>query len=452
MRLTQLAVLVVCGVLSLPAQVSYQRLLRAEQDPGNWLTYSASYRSHRFSRLNQINRDNVKNLRLNWVFQFRSLDKVETTPLVVDGIMYVTQPPNDVFALDIRTGRPFWSYKHNLPEKVNVCCGRVNRGLAILGDRLYMGTLDSHLIALDAKTGALIWDVEVADYRAGYSITVAPLAVKDKVIVGIAGGEFGIRGFLDAYDAKTGKRVWRFYTVPGPGEPGNETWEGESWKTGGAPTWVTGSFDPELNLIYWGTGNPGPDYNGEVRKGDNLYSDCVIALDADTGKLKWYFQFTPHDVHDWDATQIPVLVDAEFRGHQRKLMLWANRNAFFYLLDRETGEFLLAKAFARQTWAERIDEKGRPVRKPKTSPTSEGTLVHPAVEGGTNWYSPSYSPHHRTVLSLGVGVRQYLLYWRCFVQPGESLSREYARTGAQQPGLGGGAGPGSADGRNPVGA
>ena len=375
----------------LDAQVSYERLLRASQEPGNWFTYSGTYSSQRFSKLNLINRDTVHRLTLKWVLQMRTLENLETTPLVVDGVMYLTES-NNAFALDPRTGRTFWSYERILPERLNLCCGYINRGLAILGERLFMGTLDAHLVALDAKTGSVIWDVEVADYRAGYSITSAPLAVKDKIIVGISGGEYGIRGFLDAYDAKTGKRVWRFYTIPGPGEPGNDTWEGDSWKTGGAPTWLTGSFDPELNLVYWGTGNPGPVYSGEGRKGDNLYSDSVIALDADTGKLKWYFQFTPHDVHDWDAVQIPVLVDAQFRGRRRKLMFWANRNAFFYVLDRETGELLLVREFARQTWAEGIDARGRPIVKPNISPSKEGTLVYPSASGATNWWSPSYSP------------------------------------------------------------
>ncbi len=372
--------------------VGYQDLLQTEQNPGNWLMYSGGYKSHRFSRLAQVHRNNVHKLELKWVFQKATLEKFETTPLVVDEIMYLTHPPSNVFALDLRTGRTFWSYQHKLPERIHVCCGFVNRGLAILGERLYLGTLDAHLVALDAKTGSVLWDVEVADYRTGYSITVAPMALEDKIIVGISGGEYGIRGFLDAYDAATGERMWRFYTIPGPGEPGHETWKGDSWKTGGAPTWVTGSFDPDLNLIYWGTGNPSPDFNGEVRKGDNLFSSSVIALDADTGTLKWHFQFTPHDVHDWDACQIPVLVDTEFKGRQRKLLLWANRNAFFYVLDRETGEFLLAREFAKQTWAERIDSKGRPIRKPGMTPSPEGTLVYPGIQGGTNWYSPSYSP------------------------------------------------------------
>ncbi len=374
------------------AQVTYQRLLQAEKEPGNWLTYSGAYSSHRYSSLDQINRENVNKLRVKWAFQMQSFEKVEASPLVVDGIMYVSQPPSDVFALDVRTGRPFWSYKRDLPTPINACCGLVNRGVAILGDTIYLGTIDGHLVALDAKTGSLIWDVKVADHRAGYAITAAPLAIKDKIIVGIAGGEYGIRGFLDAYDAKTGERAWRFYTVPGPGQPGHESWEGDSWKTGGAPTWLTGSFDPELNLIYWGTGNPAPDFNGEVRKGDNLYSDSVIAVDADSGKLKWHFQFTPHDVWDWDAVQIPILVDAEFQGRARKLMLWPNRNAFYYVLDRKTGEFLLAKPFAKQTWAKGIDKNGRPIAKPEMFPSEKGTLVYPAVTGAMNWRSPSYSP------------------------------------------------------------
>ena len=385
-----------CLLVGLPfldgADVSYERILQAHREPGNWLTYSGSYSSHRHSLLKEIHTGNVARLGVRWIFQMHTLEKVESTPLVVDGILYVTQPPNDVLALDAATGRPFWTYRRRLPERINVCCGRVNRGLAILGDTLYLGTLDAKLVALDAKSGRVKWETEVADYRTGHSITAAPLIVKDKVIVGIAGGEYGIRGFLDAYDAKTGKRAWRFWTVPGPGEPGNETWPADSWKRGSATTWVTGSYDPELNLIYWGTGNPGPDWNGEVRRGDNLFSCSVIALDADSGRLRWYFQFTPHDVHDYDSVQIPILVDSEWRGKPRKLIYWANRNGFFYVLDRVTGEFLLGKPFVRLTWAEGLDQRGRPIRRPNMEPSREGRLVYPGVQGGTNWYSPSYHP------------------------------------------------------------
>jgi alcohol dehydrogenase (cytochrome c) len=262
----------------------------------------------------------------------------------------------------------------------------------MLGETVFLGTLDAHLIALDAKTGHVLWDTVVADYKAGHSITVAPLAIKDKVIIGIAGGEYGIRGFIDAYDAKSGKQLWRFWTVPGPGEPGHDTWLGDSWKTGGATTWVTGSYDPALNLIYWGTGNPGPDYDADVRNGDNLYSDSLLAIDASTGKLKWHFQFTPRDTHDWDATQVPVLIDGTVRGSPRKMVTLANRNGFFYVLDRQTGQFLAGKAYGKQTWAKGLDDSGRPVMLPGTDPKPEGVPMYPGVHGATNWTSPSYSP------------------------------------------------------------
>ncbi|MBI3693580.1 MAG: PQQ-dependent dehydrogenase, methanol/ethanol family [Acidobacteria bacterium] len=353
---------------------------------------SGSYKSQRYSLLAQITSGNVRDLELKWVFQSQSLDKFEATPLVADGVMYLTQPPNDVVALDARTGRPFWIYEYRPSPRAATCCGRVNRGVGLLDDRVFLSTIDAHLLALDARTGRLLWNVEVADFQKGYSLTHAPLVVKDKVIVGTAGGEFGIRGFLVAYDAKTGKEAWRFYTIPGPGEPGHETWSGDAWKQGGGSIWVTGSYDPDTNLTYWGVGNPGPDWNGDPRPGDNLYSDCVIALDADTGKLQWHYQFTPHDEWDWDAVQVPVLVDAEWGGRPRKLMLWGNRNAFFYVLDRTTGKFLSGKPFAKQTWAAGFDESGRPIKVPGTAPSSEGSLVFPGVQGATNWYSPSYSP------------------------------------------------------------
>ncbi|MCC6292739.1 MAG: PQQ-binding-like beta-propeller repeat protein, partial [Bryobacterales bacterium] len=257
---------------------------------------------------------------------------------------------------------------------------------------LYMGTLDMKLIAVNATTGKRMWETEVGDYRKGYALTHAPLVVKNLVIIGTAGGELGIRGFIAAYDAKTGKEAWRFKTIPEPGEPGNETWGGDSWKHGGASIWLTGSYDPALNLTYWGIGNPGPDWNPGLRPGDNLYSDCVVALDATTGKLKWHFQFTPHDEWDWDAVQTPVLVDDVWKGTPRKLMLWANRNGFYYVLDRATGEFLHGVPFVKQTWAERLDAKGRPVKIPGRGPSTQGALTFPGVQGGTNWFAPSYSP------------------------------------------------------------
>jgi alcohol dehydrogenase (cytochrome c) len=261
-----------------------------------------------------------------------------------------------------------------------------------LGDALYASTYDGRLLALDLKTGTLRWETTVVDPASGHSLTAAPLAVKDKIIVGVSGGEFGIRGHLDAYDAATGKRVWRLWTIPGPGEPGHETWSGESWKTGGAATWLTGTFDPDLNLLYWGTGNPAPDYNGDDRAGDNLYSNSLLAIDVDRGTLKWHFQFTPHDLHDWDSNQVPILVDATIDGAPRKLVLHANRNSFYYVLDRATGAFLRGVQYARQSWADGLDAKGRPNRRPGTAPSEQGTLVYPGLAGATNWFSPSYSP------------------------------------------------------------
>nr|ADI23847.1 glucose dehydrogenase [uncultured gamma proteobacterium HF4000_48E10] len=372
--------------------VTWERLVNAADEPHNWLMYSGTLDSKRFSGLDQIHNRNVGELELKWSHQIRQLDRAETTPLVVDGVMFITESPSNVVAVDAATGRPFWRYDHPLPDDLRVCCGRNNRGVAILGETLYMSTLDAHLVAIDGRSGNLLWSAEVADYRGGYSKTAAPLIVKDKVVTGIAGGEFGIRGFLDAYDADTGRREWRTYTIPGPDHPDNRTWAGDSWRTGGSPTWITGSYDPELNLVYWGTGNPGPDYNGEIRGGDNLYADSVLALDGDTGEMSWYFQFTPHDVHDWDAIQIPVLADIDLDGVQRKAMLWANRNGFYYTLDRETGEFLVGKEFARQTWAEGLDSNGRPIRRPGMLPSREGTLVSPTAGGATNWWSPAYSP------------------------------------------------------------
>jgi alcohol dehydrogenase (cytochrome c) len=374
------------------AQVSYDRLLRSGGEPHNWLTYSGTYAGHRYSTLSQITPQNVRDLELKWVFQARSLEKFEATPLVVDGVMYTVQPPNDIIAIDAGTGRIFWVYSHRPSQLARLCCGRVNRGLAILGNTLFMGTIDGHLVAVDAKSGRLVWDVALARPEAGYSLTLAPLVVKDKVIVGPAGGEYGIRGFIAAFDARTGKQIWRFNTIAGPGERGSETWGGDSWKTGGGSIWVTGSYDPELNLTYWGIGNAGPDRNGDSRPGDNLYTASVVALDADTGQLKWHYQFSPHDEFDQDATQIAVLADLPWQGKPRKLMLWANRNGFFYVLDRSTGQFLSGKPFVRVTWADGFDEHGRPQRVPGQEATAKGTIVYPGNQGATNWYNPSYSP------------------------------------------------------------
>jgi len=380
------------------AQVSFDRIVNAGKEPQNWLTYSGTTMSQRYSTLAQLTPKNVKALQLQWVYQARSLEKFEATSLEVDGVLYTVQAPNDVIALDAATGRVYWTYSYAPSQQARACCGRVNRGLAILGDTLFMGTIDAHLVAIDAKNGKPLWNTTVARPEAGYSLTHAPLVVKDKVIVGTAGGEYGIRGFLAAYDAATGKEVWRFNTVASPDEPGGDTWKNDAWKTGGGSVWVTGSYDPALNLTYWGIGNPGPDWNGDPRPGDNLYTDSVVALDADTGKLKWYYQFSPHDEFDYDSVQIPVLADMNWTDKSgqtkpRKLMFWANRNGNFYALDRSTGEFLMGKPFVEVNWMSGFDEKGRPMRVPGKTPSVEGTSITPGNQGGTNYYSPSFSPH-----------------------------------------------------------
>jgi alcohol dehydrogenase (cytochrome c) len=316
----------------------------------------------------------------------------------------------------------FWQYRYDNSADQRVCCGANNRGLAIHGDTLFMGTLDAHLVAIDAKNGQPLWKTTVADSKLAYSVTMAPLVIDDIVIVGTGGGEYGIRGFIAAYDVRTGEEVWRFHTIPAPGEPGSETWQGDDWEHGGASVWVTGSYDPELNLTYWGIGNPGPDWNPDQRPGDNLYSDSVVALDADTGELKWHFQFTPNDAYDYDAVQIPVLVDREWRGEPRKLMLWANRNGFFYVLDRATGEFLQGTPFVKVNWASGLDARGRPIQ----TPQPPGAPTWPGNQGGTNWYSPSFSP--RTGLFYLSAWVDYASYFRREYQEFE-VGRNYAGGG-----------------------
>jgi alcohol dehydrogenase (cytochrome c) len=376
----------------LSSQVS-SRPIDAASDRGEWLMYSGSYQSHRFSPLAQISTANVARLRPLWVYQPPGTGSLEGTPVVANGVMYVTSAPANVVALDLRSGRPLWEWSRPVAQTVlNLGFPRVNRGVAIHGDSVYVGTLDGYLVSLDARSGTQRWAVQVGENPMGHAITAAPLVVEDKVIVGVSGGEAGIRGYLDAYDTKTGKLAWRFWTIPSPGEPGSETWPGDAWVHGAGATWLTGSYDPELKLIYWGTGNPGPDWNGDSRKGDNLYTCSLIALDAGTGKLRWYFQFTPHDVHDWDANQIPVLIDTDLSGRTQKLVAMANRNGFFYILDRATGEFIRGASYAKQTWARGLDERGRPILIPEMEPSEKGTLVYPSLQGSTNWSSPSYSP------------------------------------------------------------
>jgi alcohol dehydrogenase (cytochrome c) len=375
----------------LAGQVSSQRLLNAKNEPHNWLTYGGTYQSQRYTALDQITPANVGSLELKWVFQSQLFDPFETTPLVVDGILYTVQG-NDVVALDAATGQRFWMYRHSQTPDAVSCCSLISRGVGTLNDMIFLGAGDARLIALDAKTGKPIWDVTVGKATAGYSIKHAPLVIKDKVLVGMHGGEFGVRGFIAAFDAATGKEAWRFNTVAGPGEPGGSTWGGDSWQHGGGSVWVSGTYDPDTNLTYWGVGNPGPDYNGDVRPGDNLYTCAVIALDADTGKLRWHYQFNPHNEFDWDAVQVPLLADLQWQGKPRKVILTAQRNGFFYVLDRVTGEFLLGTPFVRQNWNAGFDAKGRPIMAPNAKSSVEGTLIYPGNQGGTNWFSPSYSP------------------------------------------------------------
>lgn len=390
----------------LAAQLPFERILGAAGEPSNWTTYNGTLSSQRYSLLDQITPENVTNLESKWVVQNQVFGAWQSNPLVVDGIMYLTQRPNDVMAVDAKTGRLFWLYRYTPSPDARVCCGSNNRGLAMLDETLFMGTLDARLIAIDARSGQALWNIAIADPKLGYSITMAPLVVKDKVIVGTGGGEYGIRGFIAAFDAKTGEEAWRFNTIPGPGEPGHETWSGDDWKYGGASVWVTGSYDPELNLTYWGIGNPGPDWNPDQRPGDNLYSDAVVALDADTGELVWHFQFTPNDAYDYDSVQVPVLVDMDWEGRPSKLMLWANRNGFFYVLDRVTGEFLLGTPFVRVNWASGLDENGRPLQ----TPQPPGAPTWPGNQGGTNWYPPSFSP--RTELFYVPAWENYATIYR----------------------------------------
>jgi alcohol dehydrogenase (cytochrome c) len=380
---------------ALAQDITYDRLLKADSTPQDWLMYGGDYFSQRFSRLTQIDRENVHLLKPAWMYQPGHTGEapIEASAIVANGILYITEPPSTVTALDARLGTKIWSWTPKLPERLyTIGVHRSNRGVAILGDTIYVGTLDAHLVALDAKTGEVRWSVHVDDNNHGYAMTAAPRVIDGKVITGISGGDVDIRGYVDAYDAKTGKRLWRSYTIPLPGEPGSETWGKDMTGIGGGGTWGTGSYDPDLNLIYWGTGNPAPDYNGSLRPGDNLYSNCMLALDADTGKMKWYFQFTPHDTHDWDSIQVPVLFDATIDGKPRKLLALANRNGFYYVLDRVTGKFVAGQPFVRETWAKGLDANGRPIMNPDTEPTLKGTLNFPDGHGGTNWNSPSYSP------------------------------------------------------------
>jgi alcohol dehydrogenase (cytochrome c) len=381
---------------------TYTRLVESSRQKREWLLPGGSYDSQRFSSDTEINTGNVSSLAVRWIHQFAGVSILtrwsstpqeqpnEAVPIVAGDRLYVTTPPDTVYALDARGGAQLWSYARPLPADLHMCCLATNRGVAVLGRRVYVGTLDAHLVALDASTGQVVWDRAVADYTEGFSITSAPLPVGDLIVTGIGGGDFAGRGFLAAYDAATGTERWRFNTVPDPGEPGGDTWDGHEHR-GGAATWGTGSYDPELGLLYWGVGNPAPDYDASVRRGDNLYSDCMLALDARSGRLVWHFQFLPGDDHDWDSIQTPSLIDVEQDGVPQKWLAVANRGGFFYVLDRRTGRFIRGAPFARQTWALGLSPSGRPIPAPNSHPTPQGTFLYPG-DGATNSSVSAYSP------------------------------------------------------------
>lgn len=383
---------------SLNIQVSGEQISRTDDSPGAWLSYSGSLSGRRYSLLSEITAVNVAQLRVRWVHQSSTNEPTfQPTPLVVDHTIFVTEPPATVVALDAATGEEIWKYERAIPGGLPIETGRVNRGLAILDDSLFFGSLDGYLIAINANTGKVKWETQVARSSGGYSLTGAPLVVNHSVVTGVAGGEFGIRGFLAAYDVTTGQQLWKFNTIPGPGEVGHETWQNGDWAHGGGATWVTGSYDPSLDLLYWGVGNPSPPFAGEGRPGDNLFTNSVVALHASSGKLAWYFQFTPHDEHDWDATQTPILADLFVDGSARKVICWPNRNGFYYVLDRITGQFLLGTPFVEINWAQGLTSRGRPIPADANTVNEHGRITKPGVAGGTNWQPAAFDPTRRLI-------------------------------------------------------
>ncbi len=387
--------------VSLKTEVRAEDLL-VQPPAANWVSYNGDYSGRRFSALSEITAATLPQLQVQWVFHAPNTNRLENTPIVVNGTIYVTSA-NDAYALDARTGRAVWHHSRPTSEGlIDDASQHITRGVAVWHDRVYMETDNAHLLCLDARSGNQIWDIAYADWNRNYGATSAPLIVKNKVLVGTSGGDDGVRGFLAAYDAETGKLAWRFWTIPGPGEFGSSSWPGHAYWRGGGTTWMPGTYDPALNLLYWGTSNPAPDFNDDVRPGDDLYTDCVLALDPDTGKLKWHFQFTPHDLFDYDAVETPMLIDAVYKGEPRKLLVQANRNGFLYLLDRTNGKFLSAVPFVEKlNWAKGIDEKGRPVRT-EVRPTAAGARVCPGYSGATNWYSPSYNESTHMVYFLAL--------------------------------------------------
>jgi alcohol dehydrogenase (cytochrome c) len=379
-----------------PAAVTTERLLAGTDDTANWLHYGGNYANWRYSPLADINRDNVSKLRPAWIFQTGVPGQFETSPVVADGVMFITAAYNNLFALNALTGEMLWHYEHQMPSEIQICCGPTNRGVAIVGDKVFMGTLDARLLAFNRTTGNVVWNVKLDEYKNGYSSTAAPLVIENKVIIGSAGGEYGARGFIDAYDADTGKRLWRRYTIPTTGEPGVETWEGDSYKTGGGPAWTTGTYDPVQRVLYWSIGNPSPDWNGDSRKGDNLYSNSLLALNPDDGNMKWHFQYTPHDVWDYDGNTGVFLLDTDHAGKPIKAVVQPNRNGYLYVLDAATGKFLRGTQYTDTlNWAKGLDANGRPILDPKFVPMSGGNpeFICPGNVGGQNGsYTAAYSP------------------------------------------------------------
>ncbi|MFZ1930661.1 MAG: PQQ-dependent dehydrogenase, methanol/ethanol family [Candidatus Sulfotelmatobacter sp.] len=411
------------------ADVNAQDLL-ARPVGANWTSYNGDYTGRRYSNLREINVANAAQLRAAWVFHPGNSQNLEVTPLVVDGVMYITSA-NDVFALDARTGRMVWHYQRPVSAGLlDDAAAHKNRGVALWQHFVYVETDDAHLLCLDARSGGSRWDIEYADKTKHYGATSAPLVVKGAVIVGTSGGDSGVRGFLAAYDAETGKLKWRFWTIPGPGEFGSSSWPGDAYLHGGGTTWMPGTYDPELNTLYWTTSNPAPDFVGDSRPGDDLYTDCVLALNPDTGELKWYFQFTPHDLFDYDANETPVLADVEQGGGTvQRLLIQANRNGFFYLLDRVTGKFIQATPYVEKlNWAKAIDKSGRPVVS-GLIPTAEGALICPGINGATNWFSPSYNPETKLFFVMALETcNQYFANPKPFAQ-----GQTYYGTGTKLP-------------------
>lgn len=414
------------GISSSPASASVQQVAsRAIME--NWPSYNGDHTGRRYSGLTQITPANVASLRAQWVFHSNNAGTLEVTPVVRDGVMYITAS-NDAYALSAQSGQVLWHYSRTVSSGlVDDASGHISRGVGLYGTRLFMETDNAHLLCLDTRSGHLIWDIAYATWNKNYGATSAPLVIHGKVLVGTSGGDDGVRGFIAAFDAISGKLIWRRWTIPGPGEFGSESWPGKSYLHGGATAWMPGTYDPELNTLYWGTGNAAPDFDGSVRPGNDLYSACVLALDPDTGKLKWYFQFTPHDVYDYDGEETPVLIDTMYNGKPRKLLVEANRNGFIYTLDRTDGKFLSATRFAdRLNWAKGIDANGRPIYT-DVKPMASGTLTCPGLTGATNWFSPSYSEI--------TGFFYFMALDQCtvnYVKPEAfEVGKEYYATGAR---------------------